>query len=186
MKKRLCPLFVLSLLLAASCRVCVHGAPWSASLSATFTNPAPSQHLYFGYGVAGIGTNKVLIGATDGAERAGTAYLFNVAGTLLTNFTSPNSASGDYFGASMAPVGTEAVIIGSPFETTGAPRTGAAYLFNVNGTLLTAFTNPAPTGNNNFGVAVVAIGTDKVLIGANRDNTGATGAGAPARPRRRT
>jgi hypothetical protein len=150
----------------------------AAFLSTTFTNPAPASHLGFGYSMTAVGENKVLIGATDNANRAGVAYLFHSDGTLVTNFTSPNSANGDYFGGAAAALGSDALIIGSPFQAGSAPRTGAAYLFDINGALVTTFTNPAPTGFNNFGVAVTAVATDKVLIGANGDNTGGTGAGA--------
>ena len=47
----------------------------------------------------------------------------------------------------------------------------------------TAFTlrtiaNPTPQASDRFGFSVTAVGTERVLIGAPHDNTGATGAGA--------
>jgi hypothetical protein len=163
------------------CVAVVMATPWAtcaAVLSMAITNPAPATQQGFGSCITAIGTDKICIGASDNANRAGTAYLFHVDGTLLTNFTNPNGADGDYFGASAAALGSEAVILGSPFQAGPAPRVGAAYLFGTNGALMTTFTNPAPSGYNNFGVAVTSVGPDKVLIGANRDNTGSTAAGA--------
>jgi len=51
-------------------------------------------------------------------------------------------------------------------------------LFSTNGTLLTTFTNPTPAASDYFGVSVAAVGSDRVLIGAYSDNTGAGDAGA--------
>jgi outer membrane protein assembly factor BamB len=47
----------------------------------------------------------------------------------------------------------------------GAEGAGEAYLFNLTGTLLTTFTNPAPSGDS-FGTTVAAVGNGQVLIGA--------------------
>jgi hypothetical protein len=49
---------------------------------------------------------------------------------------------------------------------------GAAYLFHINGTLVTTFTNPAPALRNNFGFRLAAVGTDKVVTGSFSANTG--------------
>jgi hypothetical protein len=44
--------------------------------------------------------------------------------------------------------------------------------------LSTTFTNPTPADSDGFGCAVAAVGTDKAIIGAFQDSTGATVAGA--------
>jgi len=60
------------------------GAVTTGALAAgtlTFTNPTPVVADYFGHSVAGVGTDRVLIGApTDdaGAGDAGAAYLFSI------------------------------------------------------------------------------------------------------------
>jgi hypothetical protein len=46
-----------------------------------------------------------------------------------------------------------------------------------NGALLTTFTNPAPSTDGGFGISIGALGTDRVIIGAAYNNTGATAAG---------
>ncbi len=70
------------------------------------------------------------------------------------------------------------MLIGAHQDDTGATDAGAAYLFSTNGTLLTTFTNPTPASADYFGISVAAVGSDRVLIGAYRDDTGATDAGA--------
>jgi len=101
-----------------------------------------------------------------------------VAGPLSITFTNPTPVTGDEFGFAVTSVGADKVLCGAPFDDTGATDAGAAYLFSANGTLLTTFTNPTPVGGDSFSYAVAAVGTDKVFIGANGDDTGAGSAGA--------
>ncbi len=153
----------------------------NGTLLTTFTNPTPASGDSFGYAVAAVGPDKVLIGAfgdSTGATNAGAVYLFSTNGTLLTTFTNPTPASGDSFGYAVAAVGTDKMLIGAYGKSTGATNAGAAYLFSTNGTLLTTFTNPTPVTDGRFGNAVAAVGTDKMLIGAYGESTGATNAGA--------
>ena len=67
-----------------------HGAP--GDLLHTFLNPTPAADDYFGYSVAGVGSN-VLVGAmghSTGAPGAGAAYLFDgTTGALLHTFLNP-------------------------------------------------------------------------------------------------
>ncbi len=150
-------------------------------LLTTFAKPAAAHQDFFGHAVAAVGNGAVLIGAygdDTGASGAGAAYLFNTNGTLLTTFTNPTPAAGDFFGDSVAALGKDRVLIGAYGDDVGALDSGAAYLFGTNGTLLATFTNPTPAAGDNFGHSLVAAGTDKILIGAFSDNTGADDAGA--------
>ena len=84
----------------------------------------------------------------------------------------------DYFGESVAAVGSTRVLISASGDSTDEYASGRTYLFTTNGTLLNTFTNPTPTANDYFGTSVAAVGSDRVLIGASFDNTGATDAGS--------
>jgi len=155
------------------------------ALLTTFTNPAPFVgNSGFGRVVAGVDGGCVLVGAPEndsdsGAlQNAGVAYLFRTNGTLLTVYTNPSPAAYDEFGWSVAGVGSDHVLIGAYRKDVGALNDGAAYLFNTNGTLLTTFTNPTPANSDEFGYALAAMGNDRVIISALRDNTGAAQAGA--------
>jgi hypothetical protein len=146
-----------------------------ARLVRSFPNPTPAVSDAFGYSMASVGNDRVLIGVP---HDVGVARLFSTNGTLLITFTNPTPANDDIFGVSVAAVGTDRVLIGASNDDTGAQDAGAAYLFSTNGTLLATFTNPTPAAQDNFGNPVAAVGSDRVLIGARFDNTGALGAGA--------
>jgi hypothetical protein len=152
----------------------------NGELLTTFTNPTPASTDLFGYSVAVVGNNRVLIGApydNMGIGFEGIAYLFNTNGTLLTTFTNPAPAYGDLFGYSLAAVGDDQVLIGAPAGNVGGSAVGAAYLFSTNGVLLTTFNSPGPVDYDAFGVSVAAAGIGQVLIGASCDDTGAIDAG---------
>jgi hypothetical protein len=153
----------------------------SGALLTTFTNPTPAALDSFGVSVAAVASDRVLIGAYGdgtGATNAGAVYLFSTSGTLLTTFTNPTPVAFDYFGYTVAAVGSDRVLMGAYGHDTGATDAGTAYLFTTNGTLLTTLTNPTPAAFDYFGRSLAAVGSDRVLIGAYGDNTGATDAGA--------
>jgi hypothetical protein len=106
----------------------------SGILLTTFTNPAPATNVCFGHSVAGVGTERVLIGAyldDTGATNAGAAYLFGTDGTLLSTLTNPTPNLDDYFGWAVAAVGGDRVLISAHQDDTGAIDSGAAYLFSI-------------------------------------------------------
>lgn len=140
----------------------------NGALLTTFTNPSPSTVQAFGWSVAGMDGDRVLIGT--GGRRA---YLFRTNGNLLTTFTNPVTEADGGFGVSVAGVGSDRVLIGAPYDSTGAATAGIAYLFNTNGVLLTTFTQPSPQTGDNFGSSVAAVGSDRILIGAEQDSLGA-------------
>ena len=147
----------------------------SGTLLTTFSNPTPEADGYFGFPVAAVGLDRVLIGASghrEGAVVAGAVYLFHTNGALLTTFTNPSPRNYDSFGSAAVSVGITCVLVGAPGDDTGAENSGAAYLFTTNGALLNVFTNPSPVDSGNFGRSVATVGADRVLIGA-PDITGA-------------
>jgi hypothetical protein len=152
----------------------------AGALLTTFTNPTPADSDYFGNAVAAMGNDRVLIGAyrdNAGVLEAGSVHLFMTNGTLLTTFTNPTPADFDSFGSALTAVGPDRVLVGASGDDTGTNNVGAAYLFNTNGALLVTFTNPTPAANVSFGQSVAAAGTDRVLIAAPGDDTGADRAG---------
>lgn len=152
----------------------------NGALLTTFTNPTPAVNNGFGFGTTAFGSARVLIGApyaNTGASGAGVVYLYSTNGTSLTTFTNPAPVADDNFGQATAAVGADRVLI-SAIDGGGIRGGGMAYLFNTNGALLTTFTNPNPSVSDLFGWAVAAVGTDRVLIGAHQDGTGAFQAGA--------
>jgi len=134
----------------------VHGA-----LVTTLVNPFPRRGDEFGKSVAGLGTDRILVGAPfadPGNGNEGAAYLFDLQGNHLATFAPDNRGPG--FGEAVAGVGTDWVVVGAPEEES----VGTAHLFDTNGVLLTRIRPPAAA--DLFGAAIASVGTDKVIIGA--------------------
>lgn len=154
----------------------------TGTLLQTLDKPNPAAGDFFGWSVAGVGTNALVgsLGDSTGAVNAGSAYLFNgTTGALLQTFNNPNPGTGDFFGRSVAAVGSN-VLVGAHSADIGAANAGAAYLFDgTTGALLQTFFNPNGTtgAGNEFGWAVAAAGSN-VLISSHFDNIGAPTAGA--------
>ena len=148
----------------------------NGQLLATFTNPIPADNIFYGEAVAGVGTDRVLVGTyqsglASGIERV---FLFSTNGGLVTTFTNPPGTGGPSFGRSVAALGSGRVLIGAPLDSTSGAQNGLVHLFSTNGELLKTFTNPVPANAVDFGSSVTAVGSDGVLIGTR----GATDAGA--------
>lgn len=160
----------------------VHLFNTNGTLLTTITNPTPSALDYFGYSVVAVGADRIVVGAPwddTGANDAGSVYVFTTNGTLLTTITNPSPVAGDSFGARLSVMDGDRLLISSPREAVDTTDlVGAAYIFNLNGALLTTLTNPTPAFADLFASRVAAFGNGHVLIGAMQDNTGATDAGA--------
>ncbi|MEQ8999370.1 MAG: CHAT domain-containing protein [Coleofasciculus sp. B1-GNL1-01] len=148
-----------------------------------FLSPNSTANGRFGFAVAGMESDKVIVGAPGENNNNGRVYLFDRDGILQRSFDNPNSsiAEGNTqfgFGYSVAAVGSN-VLVGSPGDDTQGTDTGAAYLFEGNtGTRLHDFFSPNPTGsptnNGRFGYSVAGVDSN-VLVGAPGDNIGVEG-----------
>src|SRR5690242_18112480 len=87
-----------------------------------------------------------------------TAFAQANAVPLATTLTNPTPADSDIFGGAVAAMGSDRVLI-------GAEGANEAYLFSINGMLLTTFTISDPSSGS-FGAALAALGSDRVVIGA--------------------
>jgi hypothetical protein len=144
----------------------------------TFLNPSGMNYEYFGGSIA-AGSTAFAVGAPTKLSGQGKAYLFNnVTGNLMHTFQSPQYPIDDYFGYSVAMLGNN-VLVGAPGNVVGSGNTpGTAYLFDgTTGQLLHTFADPAGQAGDLFGVSVAALG-ENILIGASRDDTAASNAGA--------
>lgn len=144
----------------------------------TLTNPAPSRSETFGNTVARVADNILIANPRD-LDDAGSVSLYSSNGVQIRTFHNPSRANGEFFGVSVAALGSDKVIIGAPLSSPPpVGRTGAAYLFQTNGTLLRTFLRPTSQPFAAFGFGVAAVGQDRVLIGAPGDNRAGPGAGA--------
>ncbi len=157
-------------------------------LKQVFLNPTPNGGDDFGFAVAALGAN-VIVGAPGRDTPAtqfdpvkpdtGAVYVFNgTTGALLRTLVSPTANQGDNFGWSVAAVGN-AVLVGDPNDHSGVAIAGAAFLFDgTSGALLRTFVKPTRVNLDAFGFRVAALGTNKALVAALGDDTGALNAGA--------
>lgn len=136
----------------------------------TFNHPFPATagSAKLGQTVAAFGSD-VVIGAPEDstiAPNTGAVYLFSSsAGVAFQRLNNPTPDPFDNFGFAVDSIGTN-VIVGAPTDSTLAPRTGIAYLFDgISGELLQTFNNPNPQTDSSFGASVAVVG-DKVLVGA--------------------
>ena len=108
-------------------------------------------------------------GAVAAGQITGTLAASNIgAGTI----TSSNLAAGSITSTQLAAGSVTTSTLADGAVTLGKLPSAVAV------SLSTTFTNPTPANGDGFGVTVAVVGTDRVLIGAPSDNTGATGAGA--------
>ena len=146
------------------------------------TNPMPGTSDAFGSAVVGLQNGSFAVGAYTDDETGGDAglvFVYDSDAALQMVLTNPATikASG-LFGWAIDTISSNALAVGA-FRQRGGPGPGtfygAVHLFATDGTLLTSITNPAPV--DNFGVSVCAAGAGRLLIGADSDDTGASGAG---------
>lgn len=156
--------------------------------SVTLANPIPTGADQFGVSVA-IRGNLVAVGAQlvdlPGAVDAGRAYVFDLASPTPTiprsSLVSPVPGFNHVFGVSVAIDGNR-VIVGEPFAMIdGVAYAGAAHVFDLsvpNTTIfVTTLRKALPVLLDHFGISV-ALSGNRVVVGANGDDTGTTDGGA--------
>lgn len=146
----------------------------SGSLLTTLTNPTPQSMDNFGWAAAGLGTDRVAVSAVMdmfGVVRSGSVHLFDTAGTLLRTLGRPETNDSQFFGQSLAAVGTNRIAVGAPGSNLGATMAGAVYVYDGAGNYLLTVTNPAPQAYDFFGSSLAAVGEDRLLVAAERDNS---------------
>ena len=124
----------------------------------------------FGSSVA-IDGERVVISDIAFDNGKGAAFLFDTDGTLLHTFENPSLSPGRNFGTSVA-IDGGSILIGAARNnsSSGTENVGQAFLFNVDGELLSTFDDPAPvvsvtntSVNNSFGLSVGIDGTNVVI-----------------------
>ena len=150
----------------------------NGTLLTTITNPAPQADSHFGISVAAVGTDRILVGANSDdplASDPGRVYVFNTNGALLNTITHPYY--GNSFGAQIVVLGKDRLVISAPLDSTTAVQCGSAYVFDINGALLTTINNPEPANFDHFG-SLAPFGSQGVIIGVPADDARATYAGS--------
>jgi len=126
----------------------------------------------FGNDVA-VGSNKIVVSAhldDDNGGSSGSAYIYDLDGTNEVKVTASDGSIADQFAFSVA-VGSDKVVVGSPFDDDNGSSSGSAYIYDLDGTGEVKITASDGLDNDRYGYAV-AVGNNKVVIGAPNDDTG--------------
>jgi len=151
----------------------------------TLTNPDPAENENFGFAV-GISGDRVVVGALGdgtGAPAAGSAYVYDLASAAPTvpvlTLTNPAPGAADYLGFSVAISGTK-LVVGAINDDTMANDAGSAYVYDLTSatpvTPTAVLNSPGPNTGDSFGNSTAVDGR-LLVVGASRDDTGATDAG---------
>jgi hypothetical protein len=168
-------------------RVSIHdlAASKPSTTLAFLENPNPAFNDAFGSAVA-VDGSWIVVGAPGddaGASNAGSVYAYDFSAGPATSpewtLANPAPEAGDGFGSSLAIAGT-LVAVGSPLDDLGATDSGCVHIFNLSSETpaipLLTIPNPGPAADDRFGCSVAISGT-KLLVGAMKDDTGATNSG---------
>lgn len=152
-----------------------------ATLNATTAIPGDQC----GTAVAVSGTRVVVGSPRDdtGALNTGSVQVYDLASATPTVawivLTNPGPMVDDWFGAAVAISGTR-VVVGAYQADTGAANSGMVYVYDLARALpavpVVMLTNPSPAVADFFGYAVGVSGS-RVVVGAPRDDGGATDTG---------
>src|SRR6056300_37169 len=131
----------------------------------------------FGYSVA-VGSGRIVVGAYGddvGANtNQGSVYIHDLNGNILNKITASDGAAIDFFGFSVA-IGSGRIVVGAYRDDVGAnTNQGSAYIFDLDGTQLAKITASDGAASTAFGGSI-AIGSDKIVVGAYVDDVGANG-----------
>jgi hypothetical protein len=147
--------------------VSAHAAPYDLVQTYYGTN----QSWLYGWSMASIGSNKILVGSLQdktAGSAAGAAYVMDATtGGILLTVPNPTPVEYDNFGQAVAAVGNN-LLVGANWDGhvfgSNPSYPGAAYLFDgTSGSLLRTFKAPAANGFS-YGSALAVVGSN-ILIG---------------------
>lgn len=98
-------------------------------------------------------------------------YLYDTNGKYIRKIPNPDAESTDNFGSSIAvSVALNRIVIGANSDNTGSLKSGSAYIFTIDGTLVQKITSDSLVSLSRFGAAVaIEETTQKILVGAYLD-----------------
>lgn len=153
--------------------------------AATIYHASPANGDSFGSSVGNSGS-RVVVGAPledTSAQNSGGVHVYNLATatptTPVLSVANPNPSISDKFGEAVAISGLR-FVASAPLDDIGATDAGRAYVFNLASptpsTPDLTLNNPSPEANDQFGNAIAFSG-NRIVVGEQLDNTGATDAG---------
>lgn len=135
-------------------------------------NPGREDH--FGESLAWLGDHRVAIGAPQRDNLSsddGIVHIYDITnGQYLDSISSPSPAASGGFGSWMD-THNGMLLIGAPGEQEDGVPAGKAYLINPNTKQVVAtYHSPTPSSGDRFGIRVLSVDEDYVLISADLDD----------------
>ena len=159
------------------------GSQLNLTFPFTITNPAPSVNAQFGYAIAPMGPDAVshyvigIPGANAGILTNSGAVAMYVDNAFAGMIVNPQPEAGARFGHALAAGPDDGFLVGAPFSSINKTNAGAAFFFGSAGNLIAQFGTTLDANGDRFGASVLAIDTNRIIIGAPGVNAGATDAG---------
>ena len=151
-------------------------AGWT--LDATLTAPDAEAGDAFGWSVD-LSESHVAVGAYGRDGGRGAAYVFDLDGATWRHratLTAPDAGAGDNLGIGVALDG-DRLVAGAPFDDERGEDAGAAYVFDLDGTVPVKLTSPDGAEGDYFGWSVATRG-GRALVGSRLDDSGVRNGGA--------
>ena len=148
------------------------------ALLTTYANPGPVDN-FFGGALTFVGDHVAVAASEDSHDfpGQGAVYLFPRAGGTAVTYRSEEPGTHNLFGVAVATMGQHLLIGEVGADPDGVADAGKAYRYDTDGNQLAVFQKLTPVTGDGFGQAVAAVG-DTVAVGAYRDGSSATQAGA--------
>ena len=160
------------------------GVPESPML--VIPNPSPEAGEAFGAVIAASGSRIAVGVALDdtGAADSGCVHLYDLASpdpaSPVATILNPDPVADDRFGAAVA-LSSSGLLVGAPKDDSGASNSGTAYYYDLSTSIPAipslTFPNPGPAADDGFGGSVAIFG-NRIAVGAESDDTGATDTGS--------
>lgn len=142
-------------------------------------SPTPDEGDWFGSAVGAWG-DYIVVGANRDdtwSDDAGSAYIYDMQGRLISTLFSPNPQPFSNFGSQVAVAGNRIVVTAYRERVDDVVDAGAAYVFTPTGSLTSRLTSPRISESDLFGWSIAA-NENSIVIGATGDSLRGKGAGA--------
>ena len=157
--------------------VYVYDYDWN--LVATLRPPDMQERTFFGFSTS-ISGDHVVIGehwaTVDGHEKAGRAHIYDTGWNHVVTLQSPTPEDNAEFGRDVV-IGGDMVVVGERRGDVESMNEGKAYVFDLEGDLISTLISPAPFPGNQFGYSVETDGEIIVVCEADVEAGGESKAG---------
>ena len=159
------------------CSVYVYDYDWH--LVTILQSPDQQEHSFFGFSTS-ISGDYVVIGehwaSVDGHEKAGRAHIYDTGWNYVASLQSPTPEDNAEFGLDVV-TGGDIVVVGERRGDVESMNEGKAYVYDLEGNLVSTLISPAPFPGNQFGYSVETDGEIIVVCEADVEAGGESKAG---------